>query len=277
MKSRIIVAIIFLPIVFIILFFLPPIFLVAFLALVSSGSAIELMQAVGGIKNLRIKFYLVLAPTLLLVGIFFNSGFSDFQILLMVTMYLILVMFIEAFSAYNTEGHLSFSHILIALFAGAVLPMTLVSLLNLRIMPAGRYLVFIPVICAFLTDAGAYFAGYFFGKRKAFPEISPKKTVEGCIGGLFAGAAMLLLFGILVMNTTEYQVNLWLLVVLGIVGAAATQIGDLAFSLVKREYNVKDFGKLLPGHGGMLDRFDSLFFAAPIMYLMIVALPSVIH
>jgi len=277
MKSRIIVAIIFLPIVFIILFFLPPIFLVAFIALVSCGSALELMHAVGAIKNSRIPIYLVLAPIALLIGIFFDSGFSDFQILLMVTMYLMFVMFIEAFAAYNTESHISFSHILIALFAGAVLPMTLVSLLNLRIMPAGRYLVFIPVICAFLTDAGAYFAGYFFGKKKAFPEISPKKTVEGCIGGLFTGAVMLLLFGILVMNTTEYQVNLWLLVVLGVVGAAATQIGDLAFSFVKREYNVKDFGKLLPGHGGMLDRFDSLFFAAPIMYLMIIALPSVIQ
>lgn len=276
MKSRIIVAIIFLPIVFVVLFFLPPIFLAAFITLVSCVSAIELMNAVKGITKLRIKFYLVLAPVMLLVGIFFDSGFSDFQVFQIITIYLMLVMFIEAFAAYKTEGQLSFSHILVALFGGAILPMTLVPLLTLRIMPAGRYLVFIPIICAFLTDAGAYFAGYFFGKKKAFPNISPKKTIAGCVGGLFTGSAMLLLFGIIVMNTTEYQVNLWLLAVLGFVGAAATQVGDLAFSLVKREYDVKDFGKLLPGHGGMLDRFDSLFFAAPIMYLMIVALPPVI-
>ena len=281
MKARIIVAVIFLPIVFVILFFLPPIFLAMLIAIICAGSAWELMRAVGGTRNREIGLCVAASP-LILFAIYFATIFSYLQAFQFVAAYLMIVMFVDAFRAYeshnsgNTKRQISFLHILTALFVGVILPMMLVPLLILRDMPAGRYLVFIPIICAFLTDAGAYFSGYFFGKKKAFPKISPKKTIAGCIGGLFTGSLMLFLFGLIVRSAAEYDVNLWLLIILGFVGSAVTQIGDLAFSLVKREFDVKDYGKLLPGHGGMLDRFDSLFFAAPVMYLMIVAFGGVI-
>jgi phosphatidate cytidylyltransferase len=206
---------------------------------------------------------------------------------------LLIVIFIEAVIAYRTERQISFSLISIILFAVILMPMMLSTLIELRsttiftVPPlatifswesranVGRYLVLIPVICAFLTDAGAYLSGRFFGKRKAFPKISPNKTVAGYVGGLITGSVMLVLYGIVINHFTHYNANIFSLALIGIIGAAATQLGDLAFSLIKREYGVKDFGKLLPGHGGMLDRFYSLFFTAPVVYFLVVLLPVI--
>jgi len=149
-------------------------------------------------------------------------------------------------------------------------------LISLKTMPYGYLLVFLPVISAALTDSGAYFTGVAIGKRKAFPKISPGKTVEGCIGGLIAGTAGLLLFGIVLANTTSLTVIYPILALYGIIGAIVTELGDLFFSLIKRKCNIKDYGKLIPGHGGVLDRFDSMTFAAPTLYLLMILIPSFI-
>ena len=143
-------------------------------------------------------------------------------------------------------------------------------------MPEGRLLVLLPVISAFVTDAGAYFVGVFLGKRRAFPLVSPKKTVEGCIGGLAVGAAAMVIYGVILIFTTFHDVVFWALILYGIIGGVFTELGDLAFSLIKREYNVKDYGRLLPGHGGILDRFDSMVFAAPAIYLLVSVIPAII-
>jgi phosphatidate cytidylyltransferase len=138
-----------------------------------------------------------------------------------------------------------------------------------------KLFVLLPVICAFVTDAGAYFTGIAVGRRKVFPLISPKKTLEGCIGGLVAGVVAVVLYGVFLVFETTHEVDLLVLALYGLVGALMTELGDVAFSLVKRECDVKDFGRLLPGHGGMLDRFDSMVFAAPAMYLLVSALPAI--
>jgi phosphatidate cytidylyltransferase len=184
-------------------------------------------------------------------------------------------MFLEAAIAYKTERQISINLVFAAIFGAVIMPHMLSFLVDIRFNWMGRYLLLVPIICAFVTDAGAYFSGYLFGKRKAFPRISPNKTVAGCVGGLITGALTLVLFGAIINFATQYHADFFPLAVIGIVGAAFTQLGDLSFSLIKREYNVKDFGKLIPGHGGMLDRFDSLFFAAPAIYFMLYALPSV--
>jgi CDP-diglyceride synthetase len=123
----------------------------------------------------------------------------------------------------------------------------------------GSMLVFLPFVSAFVTDAGAYFVGVFLGKRHIFPKISPKKTLEGCIGGIVFGTAAVIGFGLI------FSDNYADLALLGLFGAVATEAGDLLFSWIKRKLEIKDYGDLIPGHGGMLDRFDSMVLCAPVM------------
>ena len=123
----------------------------------------------------------------------------------------------------------------------------------------GKYTYLLIFIGAWVTDVFAYFTGRVFGKHKLIPEISPKKTIEGSIGGtLFSGIAFVV-FGIVCNNFGLYIVqNYAQLFVFGIIAAIVAQIGDLCMSALKRHYGIKDFGKIFPGHGGMLDRFDSI-------------------
>lgn len=120
---------------------------------------------------------------------------------------------------------------------------------------------------AWISDTFAYIVGRALGKHKLLPNISPKKTVEGAIGGIIADMIVFPLFGLIIMWFTDFNVNFILLSVLGLAVAVISQLGDLVMSAIKRSYGVKDFGKLFPGHGGFLDRFDSTFTVAPLMCL----------
>ena len=123
------------------------------------------------------------------------------------------------------------------------------------------------ILCgAWLADTGAYFAGTFFGKHKLCPNISPKKTVEGLLGGIAADALLFMLIGYIVsLYNDNAHPNYLILAVLGIACSVLSVIGDLFASLIKRHCEVKDFGKIMPGHGGAFDRFDSVVFVAPFM------------
>ena len=123
---------------------------------------------------------------------------------------------------------------------------------------AGIFNIGIVFIGAWISDIFAYFSGRLFGKHKLIPEISPKKTVEGSIGAIICTMLFMLLYGWIISLTTELSVNYLVLAIAGPVLSVVGQIGDLIASLVKRERGVKDYGKLLPGHGGIMDRFDSI-------------------
>ncbi|AOT68244.1 phosphatidate cytidylyltransferase [Geosporobacter ferrireducens] len=126
------------------------------------------------------------------------------------------------------------------------------------------YLIWMIFLSAFATDTFAYFTGYFFGSRKLCPTISPKKTVEGSIGGVVGS--------ILSSAAFAYFFNIDLIVhcmIMGFVGSIFAQIGDLTASSFKRYVGIKDYGKIMPGHGGVLDRFDSILFTAPTVYYYI--------
>lgn len=158
--------------------------------------------------------------------------------------------------------------------AGIVIPAFLSTLVLLKGMESGRYLVLLPVISAFLTDAGAYFVGVFFGKHKGITRVSPNKSLEGYAGGILFGGLFMLLYGAILHQFGGIEVNFPLMVVYGLVGSAITELGDLSFSLIKRQYGIKDYGNVIPGHGGMLDRFDSMTFAAPALWLMVTLFPA---
>ena len=274
MKDRITVAVVFLPIIFIVLFFLPPYALVAVMAIVCAISSYELLHAIGAKENDRVTIYAVFSAALIPVGAFFGVGELVFTAVILV---LLCLVFAEAILAFRTKRQITFAQIMTTLFGGVMIPFLLSSLVSLKNMHEGHMLVLLPVISAFSTDAGAFFIGIFHGKHRPFPLIRPKKTVEGYIGGLIIGTVAMVLYGIIIFFATLYEVQFWALILYGVVGAVFAELGDLVFSLVKREFNIKDYGRLLPGHGGMLDRFDSMVFTAPAMYLLVSVIPVVVN
>ena len=139
---------------------------------------------------------------------------------------------------------------------------------KLRTLENGEYIFFMVYVVAFFTDIFAYFTGYFFGRHKLIPEVSPKKTVEGAVGGLVFGAASLALYGFVIHCISGLEPNYLFLCIAGFSVSVISQFGDLITSLLKREFGIKDFGNILPGHGGVLDRFDSVLAAAPALLLL---------
>ena len=133
----------------------------------------------------------------------------------------------------------------------------------------GAYYYLLIFIGAWITDTFAYFAGFFFGKHKLIPEISPKKTVEGSIGGILGCTLSFVVWGLIVGAVSEFTVHYGFLVLTGIVVSVVSQIGDLIASLLKRQHGIKDFSHLFPGHGGILDRFDSIIAVASTLLLLI--------
>ncbi len=131
--------------------------------------------------------------------------------------------------------------------------------------------IWIVVIAAFGSDIFAYFTGFFLGKHKMAPNLSPKKTIEGAVGGLVGSSLLSWLFGFIFMREMAL-----VCLVLGLVGGAAGMAGDLTASAFKRKMGIKDYGKLIPGHGGIMDRFDSVIFVAPVVYYAICALTGIL-
>ena len=132
----------------------------------------------------------------------------------------------------------------------------------------GNAFVWLIFFSAFGCDVGAYFTGMAFGKHKLIPQLSPKKTVEGSIGGIVVAVAICVIYGVILEAKNELVGvdTVLLCCITGMVGSVFSQIGDLAASAMKRYVGIKDFGKIMPGHGGVLDRFDSVLFTAPVVY-----------
>lgn len=131
----------------------------------------------------------------------------------------------------------------------------------------GMFYVWLPFIYAFGSDTGAYFTGSLIGKHKLTPELSPKKTVEGSVGGVLTAVIITVIYSFLFNKFTGGNYS-YIYCGAAVVGAILSQIGDLAASSIKRYTGIKDYGKLMPGHGGVLDRFDSVIFTAPAVFLV---------
>lgn len=140
-------------------------------------------------------------------------------------------------------------------------------LITIRGEDFGQSLIWLIIIISFACDTFAYYIGKSFGKHKLCPNVSPKKTVEGSFGGIIGSIIGVIIWGILNNNINFTWVSI---IILAIIASIISQIGDLSASLIKRYCNVKDYGKIMPGHGGILDRFDSILFTTPVVYCYIV-------
>jgi phosphatidate cytidylyltransferase len=159
---------------------------------------------------------------------------------------------------------------------GAVYPALLAFALFLRHLPLvasplhGTALLLFPVVLTWLSDTFAYFAGRLWGKKKLIPRVSPGKTVAGALGAVIGTPLAALGYSIFLQRFPTWRMGMVEALVFGVLVSVAAQVGDLAESLLKRDVGVKDSGRLLPGHGGALDRFDSLFFTLPLGYAFFV-------
>lgn len=133
----------------------------------------------------------------------------------------------------------------------------------------GQWLAWMVYVSSWGSDTCAYAVGRLFGRHKLAPNLSPKKSVEGSVGGIIGSALIGVIFGLIMSNFTGKSENLIIIfAVIGGLGSVISQIGDLAASGIKRNYDIKDYGHLIPGHGGILDRYDSIIITAPIVYFL---------
>ncbi len=160
--------------------------------------------------------------------------------------------------------------IICVVFAFAYVAMMLSCLYRIRNMDGGLYLVWLVFIGAWGSDTCAYCVGRLIGKHKAFPVLSPKKSVEGCVGGVVGAALLAFLYALIFKDKlTVIGSPVIALPIIGACASVLSQFGDLAASAIKRQKEIKDYGKLIPGHGGILDRFDSVIFTAPVVYILL--------
>lgn len=159
-------------------------------------------------------------------------------------------------------------------FTGIIYVSIMLSCLYLvRCMEGGAYLVWIIFISAWGSDTCAYCVGKLIGKHKMPSTLSPNKTMEGCSGGIIGAAVLAFLYAWIFRDELAgYGYIPWKLLIIGAVGGFLSQIGDLTASAIKRNYEIKDYGKLIPGHGGVMDRFDSILFTAPSIYIFLIIL-----
>ena len=142
----------------------------------------------------------------------------------------------------------------------------------------GAFYIFVVIMASWVADAGAYFAGSFFGKHKLCPTLSPKKTIEGVFGGFFLNVLAMLVYGFfynLLFCGNKLSISYLSLVLIGLICTVISIIGDLFFSFIKRSFDIKDYGHIIPGHGGFLDRFDSVLFVSPFLYFFLRLLPII--
>ena len=148
------------------------------------------------------------------------------------------------------------------------------SIVMIRDLPNGQFLIYLVFIGAWVTDGAAYFVGRAMGKHKLIPDVSPKKTVEGAVGGVIFCGLSFALYGLIVGQFSSSTTHYIEIIIAGLIIAVISEFGDLIASLIKRHYGIKDYGTIFPGHGGVMDRFDSIIAIAPFL-LMICAYPDV--
>lgn len=177
-----------------------------------------------------------------------------------VMLVLILAIYVLQFPAYGSEQMMT------AFFGLFYVPLMLSYIYQCRILDGGIYLVWLVFLCSWGCDTCAYLAGITMGRHKMAPVLSPKKSIEGAIGGVIGAILLGMLFGFVFEAHLPFVAPMTACGVICGVGSLISMIGDLAASAIKRNHQVKDYGRLIPGHGGILDRFDSVIFTAPIIY-----------
>ena len=270
MKVRTIVSFALLPFVFIIALLAPKIVTAIVVGIMASIAAYELLHTTKLIKHPRMLFYSMGAAFLVSLWSFLGCSQA-------VAIVIVLMFFVLLFTEMMLSGmKIPFSRVSLCFVGGLVIPYLFCSIVRIIALPDGRYFVLVPFAIAFASDSFAYLVGMKFGKHKLAPTISPKKTIEGLIGGLAAAILVMVIYSLVLQFGFGFRVNYIFAVIYAIIGTAAGVFGDLCFSVIKRQTGIKDYGNLIPGHGGIMDRFDSMITVAPLVETLLLLLPMAV-
>lgn len=269
MIKRLALAVVGVPLIFLVLFWLPDFVLPIAISILSMIAVHEVLWSTGFVKDARISALSIVLAGLVPFWVYIGEGMRS--ALAGIFIYFVL-MFLVAIGSHYTVTMEKMGG---SFFFAILIPYFLSSFIRLNAKPNGKFMILVPLLAAFLSDAFALFVGMAFGKHKLAPELSPKKTVEGAVGGIFGGIAGCCLYGVVITCFYQQSVSYPLLALYGLLGSLVSQLGDLSFSYIKRQYHIKDFGNVFPGHGGVLDRFDSVIFCAPLIEMLLEYLPAI--
>lgn len=219
---------------------------------VSEGKKVNALEIVG-----------ILGITSYYVAMYFTDNLLFLLMAIIITFMLSMCVYVVTFPK------LQASQVMDAFFHFMYAPVMLSFIYMTRQIHYGEYIVWLILISSWGCDTCAYLVGICIGKKKIFPILSPKKSLEGCIGGVLGAGLIGAGFGyFIVESVVKDQTVTWIVAFICIVGAIMSQVGDLAASAIKRNHEIKDYGKLIPGHGGIMDRFDSVIVTAPMIYFL---------
>lgn len=270
MFKRVMVAVVCIPLIFVVFYLLPPIYLPIVVSLLSMIALHEVLWSTGFVKNAKISTLSILLSGLVPFWVYIGQGMQSALVGIFAYFFL---MFLIALSSHYS---VTLEKMGGSFFFAVLIPYFLSTFVRLNGVEKGKYLILIPLVAAFASDAFALFAGMAFGKHKLAPELSPKKTVEGAVGGFVGAIVLCVVYAAVLHFGFDQKVSYLRFAFYGGLGSVVSQIGDLSFSYIKRQYGLKDFGNIFPGHGGVLDRFDSVIFCAPLMEILIRWLPAVL-
>ena len=260
MLKRLVVSAVGISLLFAILLLLESWVMIPIICLLSAIAVYELLYATGFLKLKRLLFPAILFAAL--VPYWVSAGCDRSAALIAVIIY---VMISFLFGILQPEK-ITFTTICGTFFASFVIPYFFSSVILIYCRDeVGLFYLLLTLVIAWGTDASAMLCGMMFGRHKLIPRISPKKTVEGSIGGMVGALALSALYITITNHYFQTEFSYLPVLCMAFFGSIVGQLGDLSMSYIKREYGIKDYGKILPGHGGILDRFDSVLFVAPVV------------
>ena len=261
LQLRILVAVVGVPVLLYVVLAAPPVVMMLALTVLAGVGAMELQQCVSGTKRAELAAFGALWASLT-VGWYFNSPERVTVLFLLGTVFFFGYAILRG-------GEVKFNQIMAGLFGSIAIGYSFSAFLRLEAVGVHRAYLLLPFILSFACDTFAFFTGLTLGKHKLAPKVSPKKTIEGSIGGLAGNVLCGLLF-VWVMERFfgGSAIGYGPMVLLALVCGVVAQVGDLSFSLIKREFGIKDYGHIFLAHGGVLDRFDSVLFVAPVVEIV---------
>lgn len=233
--------------------------------LISSMAIYEVVSAIGLKDHKSMTALAVLMPVVLLIFTYISFEYIFAIVFAFIALFMLLMLF--------NHKRYSFSNTALFIAVSVLLSISFLHVAMVRRLGNENLDVLVVLIGCWITDTCAYFSGYFFGKHKLAPEISPKKTIEGSVGGVLGVILILVAYAHVAGNIMNVSVNTYSAILVGLVSGILSQCGDLCASIIKREHDIKDFGNIMPGHGGVMDRFDSLLFVAPAIYYILKFFP----